>query len=155
MGVFMKKIVSMVFLCVILVLTGCTQNVKSNGTGQVNVTVLDGFSGLPVEQVKVVVPECAKSAYTDSSGKCTITEVPVVLDERYPVKQGYGTFSLLGYKEGYNDYALFFAQIKDGETRNLKIYMFKLDTPFSSGTPLSTIESPDQQWVKEILDNYR
>lgn len=151
----MKKIVSLIILCTILVFTGCDTKVKNNAVGQINVTVLDGFSGLPVEQVKLVVPEGERIAQTDSSGKCTITDVPIIFDERYPVKQGYGTFSLLGYKEGYNDYALFFAQLKEGETRNLKIYMFLVDAPFSSGTPLSTIESPDSEWVKEILNNYR
>ncbi len=151
----MKKIVSVIIICSILLFSGCETKKKNNAVGQINVTVLDGFSGLPVEQVKLVVPEGEKIAYTDSSGKCSITDVPIFFDERYPIKQGYGTFSLLGYKDGYNDYALFFAQLKEGETRNFKIYMFMVDTPFSSGTPLSTIESPDSEWVKGILDNYR
>lgn len=151
----MKKIISLIIICSIMLLSGCETKVNNNAVGQINVTVLDGFSGLPVEQVKLVVPEGEKTAYTDSTGKCTITDVPIIFDERYPVKQGYGTFSLLGYKEGYNDYALFFAQLKENETRNFKIYMFLVDTPFSSGTPLSTIESPDNEWVKEILNNYR
>ncbi len=151
----MKKLVSLLLICSILLLAGCKKEENNNACGQINVTVLDGFSGMPIEQVKLVVPEGEKVAYTDSSGKCSILDVPITFDNRYPVKQGYGTFSLLGYKEGYNDYALFFAQLKDGETRNLKIYMFLIDTPFSQGTPLSTIESPEKEWVQKILDTFR
>ena len=151
----MKKIISLLLICSILVLVGCKKEENNNVFGQVNVTVLDGFSGMPVEQVKIVIPEGEQVAYTDSSGKCSIKNVPIIFDNRYPIKQGYGTFSLLGYKEGYNDYALFFAQLKEEETRNIKIYMFLSDAPFSQGTPLSTIESPEKDWVIEILDKFR
>ncbi|MBE7092413.1 MAG: hypothetical protein E7365_04465 [Clostridiales bacterium] len=150
----MKKIF-LILLCLILIFTGCSKNNKNTATGSVNFTVLDGFSGLPVENVKIVVPEGELIGYTDSLGKCSISDIPVIFDQRYPIKQGYGTFSVLGYKEGYNDYALFFAQINEQQERNIKIYMFKTDTPFSSGTPLSTIESPNNDWVKDILEKYR
>lgn len=152
----MKKLISVVILCAVLFCSGCANNTKSEqAVGEVNFTVLDGFSGLPVENVRLVIPEGNLEGYTDSSGKCLIKNVPIVFDERYPIKQGYGTFSVLGYKEGYNDYALFFAQLQKDQSRNLKIYMFMVDTPFSSGTPLSTIESPDNDWVKELVEKYR
>lgn len=152
----MKKLISVVVLCTILLFTGCASNTKGEqAVGEINFTVLDGFSGLPIENVRIVIPEGDLEGFTDSSGKCQVKNVPIVFDERYPIKQGYGTFSVLGYKEGYNDYALFFAQLKEGQQRNIKMYMFMVDTPFSSGTPLSTIESPDNNWVKELMEKYR
>lgn len=152
----MKRIISIAVICALLLFTGCANNTKDEqAMGEVNFTVLDGFSGLPIENVRIVIPEGEIEAFTDATGKCTLKNVPIVFDERYPIKQGYGTFSVLGYKEGYNDYALFFAHLQDGQERNLKIYMFMLDTPFSKGTPLSTIESPDNEWVKELVEKYR
>lgn len=153
--VIMKKIISMFILCTLLLFVGCKNNNEVQPCGEVNFTVVDGFSGMPIENAKIVIPEGNLTGITDSLGKCNINNVPIFYDERYPIKQGYGTFSVLGYKEGYNDYALFFAHLKEGELRNIKIYMFTVDTPFGSGTPLSTIESPDNEWVAELLEKYR
>lgn len=151
----MKKILILV-LCVTFLLAGCTkkENPKIE-TGAVTFTVIDGFSGLPIEGVRLVIPECDKEVYSDSSGKTSSVDVTVIKNESYPVKQDYGTFSVLGYKEGYNEYALFFAQIKSGQERNIKIYMFMKDTPLSSGKPLATIESPDKDWVNEMVEKYK
>jgi hypothetical protein len=152
----MKKIIVILLACSMLVCTSCSKNESENEfSGTVSFTAIDGFSGLPIENVRIVIPECDKQVYTDMSGRTEKISVPVIADKRYPIPQGYGTFSVLGYCEGYNDYALFFAHISNEQDRHVKIYMFKTDTPFSSGTPLSTIESPNADWVSELVEKYR
>ena len=149
-----KAIVLLVIIATMF--SGCAKKeVKNNEYGKVSFTVIDGFSGLPVEGVRLVIPECEKELFTDSSGKTDQTEVTVIKNENSVLKQDYGTFSVLGYKDGYNEYALFYAQIKDGQERNIKVYMFMTDTPLSSGTPLATIESPDKEWVNMLVEKYR
>ena len=149
-----KAIVLLVIIATMF--SGCAKKeVKNNEYGKVSFTVIDGFSGLPVEGVRLVNPECENELITDSSGKTDQTEVTVIKNENSVLKQDYGTFSVLGYKDGYNEYALFYAQIKGGQERNIKVYMFMTDTPLSSGTPLATIESPDKEWVNMLVEKYR
>ncbi|MBR6765058.1 MAG: hypothetical protein IKM06_01100 [Clostridia bacterium] len=152
----MKKILTVILLCSVLFASGCSKKENAaTATGTVSFTVVDGFSGLPIENVKIVIPECEAVSVTDSSGKTERITVPVIKDERYPIPEGYGTFSVLGFCEGYNDYALFFAHISEQQERSIKLYMFKTDTPFSSGAPLSTIESPNKEWVSKLMEKYR
>ncbi len=140
----------------VMLFSGCAnKEQKTTETGMVSFTVIDGFSGLPLEGVRIVIPECEKELFTDSSGKTEKTEVAVIKNEHAAMKQDFGTFSVLGYKDGYNEYALFYAMIKNGQDRNIKLYMFMTDTPLSSGRPLATIESPDKDWVDELVEKYR
>ena len=151
----MKKIIVLI-LCVLFIFTGCSSSkIKTEKTGNVSFTAIDGFSGLPIEGVKIVLPENNCELITDTDGRTKKAEVKVVENLNYTVNQNYGTFTVLAYKEGYNDYALFFAQIKSEQDRNIKLYMFLKDTPLSSGTPLATVESPDKEWVNKIVEKYR
>lgn len=151
----MKRIFVLLF-CVLLVLSGCAEKETIiSEKGKVSFTVIDGFSGLPLEGVRLVLPENNCEVISDYSGKTESVEVNVIKAENLTVPQDYGIFSVLGYKEGYNDYALFFAQIKSGQERNIKVYMFMKDTPMSSGRPMATVESPDKQWVSELIEKYR
>lgn len=151
----MKKLV-VLLLCTVFVFTGCSAKEKNiEQKGVVSFTAIDGFSGLPIEDVKIVLPENNCELMTDSDGRTEKAEVKVIENQNYTVKQNYGTFTVLAYKEGYNDYALFYAQIKKGQERNIKLYMFLKDTPLSSGTPLATVESPDKEWVSEIVKKYK
>ena len=151
----MKKLFVLI-MCFLILFTGCAKKDTSvTDKGTVSFTVIDGFSGLPLEGVRIVLPENNCELISNSEGKTDKAEISVVKNETYTVPQEYGTFTVLGYKEGYNDYALFYAQIKKGAERNIKVYMFLKDTPMSSGTPLSTIESPDKDWVNEIVQKYK
>ena len=152
----MKKTILVLIMCTVLMLTACGQGEQNvSGYGEVYFTAIDGFSGMPIEGVRIVIPEGEQEAFTDSGGKTVKLTVPIAKGDSNCLTQEFGTFSVLGYKEGYNEYALFFAQINEGQQRNIKIYMFRKDSPLSSGTPLSTIESPDKDWVSELVEKYR
>ena len=150
----MKKLIPL--LLIMLLFVGCAPSENENlKKGTISFTAIDGFSGLPIENVRIVLPENNRELMTDANGRTEKATVNVIENINYTVKQNYGTFSVLAYKEGYNDYALFFAQIKEGQERNIKVYMFLKDTPLSSGTPLATVESPDKDWVNEFVQKYR
>ena len=147
-----KKICALFLLAICF--CGCTPK-QEEAKGYVSFCAIDGLSGMPIENVRIVLPENDCVLQTGSDGRSDKAEITVKKDERYSLPQDYGTFSVLGYKEGYNDYALFFAQIRQGQTREIKLYMFKTDTPLSSGAPLATVESPEKEWVKELVEKYR
>ncbi len=150
----LKRVITL--LSVLLIFAGCSPSESPTGEiGNVSFTAIDGFSGLPMEGVRIVLPENELELLTDTDGKTKTADIKVVKNQNFTVEQDYGTFTVLAYKDGYNDYALFFAQIKSGQDRNIKLYMFLKDTPLSSGTPLATVESPDKAWVNEIVEKYR
>lgn len=151
----MKKIICIICVALLLFSAGCNnkQNTE-NDEAYVSFTVIDGFSGLPVEDVRVVLPDSDTVAETDSEGRTGKLRVPVVKSNLKSLPNNKGYFSVLAFKEGYNDYCLFFASVEPNEDRKMKIYIFKLETPMSEGRPLVTVESPDTDWAKELCDEY-
>ncbi len=149
----MKKLV-ILLMCVVLTGCGTAENVNRE-TGTVSFTVVDGLNGLPVEGVRVVLPESGGESITDSDGHTQKLEVPIIKNSKEQLPCDFGTFTVLAFKENYNDYALFYARLEANEERNMKIFMFMTDTPLSNGAPLSTVESPDKEWVEQIIRQYK
>ena len=153
----MKKCICLI-ICLTFLLCGCGEkdSVKENDAS-VSFSAIDGVSGLPIDNVKIVLPEYEKVLYTNENGRTEKVEVPVMYDMHYSetLAQGYGVLSVLAYKEGYNDYALFLAQVEEQKERNIKIYLFALDAPISKGAPIYTVESPDKEWVNQLLEKYK
>ena len=149
----MKKFIPLIVVMMFaLVFSGCGEkNSKNTEQGSAVFTVIDGITGLPIEGARVVLPENKCEFVTDSLGKTEEMRIAVSRDERYTYPQEYGTFSVLAFMEGYSDYALFYAQIRPGEKRNMKIFMFSADSPLSKGLPIAIIESPDDDWVNEYV----
>lgn len=154
----MKRLISFALLCTLFLFCGCaeTQDPAENNAS-VGFQVIDGVSGMPVEGARIVLPEYKKELMSGRDGKTEMASIAVLYDTHFTEihLQEYGTFTVLAYKEGYNDYALFFAQIQENQERTIKIYMFLKDTPMANGAPLSTVESPDKEWVKELVEQYR
>ena len=152
----MRKGICRIALCLLaLLFVGCAGQKNEGETGFVAFTVLDGLNGTPIEGVKIVLPESGQTLVTDGNGKTEQTSMPVIRDTRAPLAQEYGTFTVLGYCEGYHEYALFYAQIRPGQERSMKLFLFPVDSPMSNGAPLAVVESPEKDWVQKIADPYR
>lgn len=154
----MKKFICVILILCAVFLCSCQKNKEhEEDNATVSFLAVDGVSGLPIENVKVVLPEYNKVLYTDSEGRIEETKISVLYDTRTEkvMLQDYGTFTVLAYKEEYNDYALFYAQATEFEERRIKIYMFKKETPLGNGAPLATIESPDKKWVENVVEKYK
>jgi len=150
----LKKTVILIMAVALLLLSGCQANqAAEKHIGTVTVTVIDGMSGLPIENVKVVIPECDTVAVTDSDGKTDIMRVELE-DSAVYNKQG-GLFTLLAFNEQYNDYVLYYANLDNNENRKMKIFLFRKDTPMSNGAPLATVECPSKDVTAEIVNKYR
>lgn len=155
----MKKIICFILIiCTLFACCACGNNedkeIKNAG---ISFLAVDGVSGLPLANVKVVLPEYDTALFTNSEGRTEEIMVDALYDTRSEkvLLQDYGTLTVLAYKEEYNDYALFYAQVVEYESRRVKIYMFKKDTPLGNGAPLATIESPDKKWVENVVEKYR
>ncbi len=143
-------------LLMCIVLTGCgTVNETKIETGTVGFTVVDGLNGLPIEGVRIVVPESGEESVTDSDGHSQKLAIPIIKCGSGKLQSDCGIFTVLAFKENYNDYALFYAKLDANEERNMKIFMFMTDTPLSNGAPLSTVEAPDREWVEKIIKEYK
>jgi len=153
----MKKLFVALMLLAITLLSvcGCAKTEENVDNGYVTFYAIDGFSGLPLENVRIVLPENECELITGTDGRSEKAQIKVIKNAQSPFEQEYGTFTVLAYKEEYNEYALIYAQIKKEQEREIKIYMFKKETPLSNGAPLATIESPPKEWVKELIEAYR
>jgi len=130
---------------------------NANSFGSVEFCVVDGFLNEPLCEVKVVIVETGEVYYTDEFGKTPKILVPIIRDKRYDkiLPKPWGEISVIFYKEGYMDYALFYLQVLEGNTReNVEILMFE-NGKMQSDQPFSIIEGPNKIWVNEIITKHK
>ena len=116
--------------------------------------VRDGITLEPLEGCTLVIPETGTTAVTSTDGTARMI-VPKQKNKTI------GDFSaewfeatILCYKSGYIDYALFNIQLVPGQTRfGPEILIFENDG--SMETPFTVVESPPEEWTHELLDRYR
>ena len=153
----MRKKFLVILMMTVILLTGCGKEANPEGkTGKVIFTAVDGLTGQTIPDVRVVVPEGNLIAYTNDNGRTEQMNIPIIEESNVPMKKNYGTFTVLAYAEGYCDFCLFYAQLSPEQERNVKIFLFQKDSPLASGgAPLATVESPENEWVKELAEHYR
>ena len=120
--------------------------------GYLYINVFDGFTSLPIENARVVIPEIDSEFYTDDNGSTDKIKVPLLMDTHFNSihKQEYGTITVIVYADGYTPYALFFTQIYKNETRSPNIWLFEDD----GAKPFIIIESPNELWAYELINKY-
>ena len=126
-------------------------------SGSLEVTVVDGFTEQPIEGARVVVPETGQSVLTNAQGKSGVLTAPIRRDENYEdiLPKSWGEITLLIYCQGYIDCAIFHVNIAQDKTRQgPTVLLFPLDAD-GSNQPFTLIESPNRQWVQELLRKYR
>jgi len=126
-------------------------------TGKLQPVVVDGYSEMPLENATVVIPETGERYVTDENGKTPVIEVPILEDTHFSsiLKKPWGEITLLIYKEGYIEYALFHTQVWENQVRSgPKILLFPKDSE-GSNEPFSLIEGPHRLWVNELVEKYR
>lgn len=125
--------------------------------GSLQVTVVDGFNETPIKGAKIVIPETKDKYLTDANGKTPVIEVSIIEDDYFKniLKKPWGEITLLVYKEGYIEYALFHTQVWENQYRNgPKILLFPIK-PNGSNDPFSIIEGPQRLWVNELVKQFR
>lgn len=130
---------------------------QAQTTGSLIVTVVDGFTEQPLKGARVVIPEAGQSALTDAQGKTGVLQAPIAVDTVYQniLPKSWGEITLLVYYPGYIDCAIFHVNITQDRTRQgPTVLMFPLDAD-GSNQPFTLIESPNRQWVQELLNKYR
>lgn len=130
---------------------------KSGPAGSIIVFVEDGSTKKPIQNACVAIPETAQSCYTDESGKTGPIRVPIIEDAGFTdiLPKPWGEITLLIYKEGYVDCAIFHVNIWENQMRNgPTVLLFPL-SPDDSNQPFTLTEGPNRLWVRQLLDRYR
>lgn len=125
-------------------------------TAKIRLNICDISDNKPVGGACVYIAETGKYFDTDNSGNTPVIEVPIMSDSRYDniCKRSFGDITVLVYKDGYIDYALFNLNVRENEERlNLKIYMYKKGT--SNQDHITIVETPDNHWIQSLIDKYR
>ncbi len=120
--------------------------------GHISVYAVDAYSLEPVADAVVVLPQNGMQAETDARGKAEFYNIPIeknpFLEKLYA--QNFGQITVLCYKNGYQPYALFFAQIRPNKVReDLTLYLFPEGTEAGC-----VIEAPPEDWIKRVLAAY-
>lgn len=119
------------------------------------VTVLDGLSGQELPNTKIVFPQYNRAYLSDSHGIVNNIYLPMHRDSSYDgiLTKTSGLITVLAYKDGYYDYALFNVEVEPSQSRSIKIYMFPNDG--SMNVPFTLTEGPDKEWTARLLAKYR
>lgn len=125
-------------------------------TAKIRIKAVDVTSRLPVEGACVCIPEAKIYVYTDQRGCTPLIEVPVIPDDCYDKihKRNFGLVTVIVYKENYVDYILMNLTVKENEVRQgITVTLF----PKGENSPpfTSIVETPDEIWVKELIEKYR
>ncbi|HOV68889.1 MAG TPA: hypothetical protein PLZ84_01030 [Clostridia bacterium] len=158
----MRKYLPFLILLIIIALTLISvnfirqQSVFSNKPteyGLVSFRVLNGWNNAPVADARIVIPEAHMDVYTNAQGETPALKVPLIrnsnFDNIHP--QSWGEVSVLVYRDGYADFALFHLQVMKNKFRSVELLLF----PKNDDTVFSLIESPPKQWVNDVINKYR
>lgn len=120
-----------------------------------NITVLDGITNKELPGTKIVFPQCNCAYLSDAHGVLSNVSIHMQRDSRYDgiLTKATGTLTILAYKDGYYDYALFDVEVKPDDSREIKIFMFPNDG--SMNVPFTLIEGPDKAWTARLLAKYK
>jgi hypothetical protein len=126
-------------------------------TGSIIVYVKDGTTDEPLESARVAIPEMGQSFLTDRNGSTGTIRAPVREDAAFEdiLPKPWGEITLLVYKQGYIDCAIFHVNIWENQTRNGPTVLLFPTSPDESNDPFTLTEGPNRLWVKQLLDKYR
>ena len=119
------------------------------------VTVLDGVTNKELPGTKIVFPQINRAYMSDSHGTLSNVSIRMQRDDRYDgiLTKDTGALTILAYKDGYYDYALFDVEVKPNESREIKLFMFPNDG--SMNVPFTLVEGPDKAWTTRLLAKYK
>lgn len=129
---------------------------KPVSTARIRLNISDISDNKPVRSACVYIAETGRYFDTDNAGYTPVIEVPIMPANHYDniYKRSFGEITVIVYKEGYIDYALFNLNVRENEERlNLKIFMYKKGT--SNQNFISIVETPDNNWIQNLIDKYR
>jgi hypothetical protein len=119
--------------------------------------IVSDFEGSkPLANACVCIPEANAYYYTDSSGNTPVIEVPVTQNSYYDgiCRRNFGEITVIVYKEGYADYILLNFCVKENQKRlGIKLFLYKKYGGEEGYT--SIVETPDGQWIKDLIEKYR
>jgi hypothetical protein len=134
-----------------------TFNDKVSPTGSIIVFVEDGNTKKPLQFASVTIAETGQSFPTDEYGKTEAMRLPIIEDSEYKgvLPKPWGEITLLVYKEGYIDCAIFHINIWENQTRNGPTVLLFPVSPDDTNQPFTLTEGPNRLWVKQLLDKFR
>jgi hypothetical protein len=126
-------------------------------SGFLQLRVLDGATEEPLAGATVVIPETGAASVTDENGLTEKFAVPIEPPAAYQAfaPASWGEVTVLVYKEGYADYALFHVEVWENQLRSgPNVYLFA-QSPSDYQQPFSIVEGPPRLWVNGLLDQFR
>jgi hypothetical protein len=118
------------------------------------ISIIDLKTREPLENATVCILETKQYYTTDKYGNTPTIQAPYLKNSNFDdvLERPWGDITILAYKDGYVDYLVFYIMVQKNKTRYLTLTL----APHSVGSePYLIIESPDDDWAKEIIKRYK
>lgn len=125
--------------------------------GHIEPVVKDGYTEEPLKDAVIVIPETGQRFYTGADGATAPIRIPITSDSRFEktLPKPWGEVTLLVYKEGYIDYALFSVHVWENQVRKGPVILLFQKMSGHPSEPFVIVEGPHRMWVNGMLDKYR
>lgn len=128
--------------------------ISYNDYGYLKIRVINLITREPITDATVCIVESGQYYTTDKNGYTPTIKAPYLVNHNFDdvLERPWGDITILVYKEGYVDYLVFYIMLQKDTTRSLTITLH----PYEAGAePYLLIESPNDEWAKEIIKKYK
>lgn len=107
----------------------------------------------PIEGVKIVIPEGRIVNLSNKNGEVDLLIPNMFLNNMdHKINKGYGEFTILAYKEGFAQKAVFKIHISKNEKENkITLVMKKTSKPLME----YSVVKPSKEWAKDLIDSIK
>lgn len=127
---------------------------SQNEYAYLKISIIDLKTREPINNATVCIVETERYYTTDKNGNTPTIQVPYIKNSNFDniLERPWGDITILAYKDGYVDYLVFYIMVQKNSTRYLTLTL----APYSAGSePYLLIESPDNEWAKELITKYK
>lgn len=123
--------------------------------GHLNIRVVDAYTLAPIEGAAVTVADVNKTLYSDSSGSCIFTGIPIRVNSLHQrlIPQAWGECTVISVFDGYRPTVILDTHVEKDRMRNgPTVYMFPKE--LDDIEVAAIVESPDNEWIAQLVEKY-
>ena len=150
----LKKLFPVLF-CLILSLAAWLFLFCFRNYGHLHIRVVNAYTLMPVEGVRVVIPDAEKELVSDNTGSCVFTGMPIRKNSLHQrlVPQDWGECTVIASYGGYRPTVILNVRVDKDKMRNgPTVYMFPEE--LDDIEVAAIVESPDDEWLAQLVEKY-
>ena len=123
--------------------------------GHLHIRVVDAYTLMPVAGARVIIPDADMTVISDNTGSCIFNGIPIRKNNLHHqlVHYDWGECTVIAMISGYRPTVILNTRVdKDKMRSGPTVYMFPEEL---DDIPVAAIvESPEQEWIIELVEKY-